>query len=402
MTDRDSGERVLGYGDQAVASADAALEDRVTSMDARDDGTGGGGGGGTATKAPPAPPKDVPGPWPGASSLSLSPATKGSEIESYVNDAIGKTFPNIRLALIDLTDLSKILYVGHRDDDYVPVHSVAKLCILHAAFALRTAARAALPKIMAVVKDDPLGTLDLAWKPALQGAMLPDDAVRDERPLLKAIFAPVTGDGSTVSFATAPTDADAKAGIASFADRLFASIRSSSNDASAKLIRDIGFPYMNMANDKAGLRQNGKGLRLTLDFAGRARSKSGAGAQAGTARRLAEFMALLQLDRLVSGTSSEMIDLLGGYDGEGLKGLGSVIAQGVFGLVPDARAATFFCRAKVGYLKNRSDYCEAALVRRPHNGKNLVYAAALLQAKDEGQARIVGGLLDEAIRQRWP
>ncbi len=334
--------------------------------------------------------------------MSSSPAPKGSDIESYVKEGIGKTFPKVKLALFDLTDPWDIWYVGTRDDDWVAVHSVAKLCIMHAAFALRAAARAALPPIVAAVPADPLGTLDRAWEPELKRAMLADDAVPDERPRLKAIFAPVSGDGSSIGFATTPTPADAKAGIASFADRLLASIRSSSNNASAKLIRDIGFPYMNSANDKAGLWQNGRGMRCTLDFNKRTRSKSGIGAQAGTARRLAEYMALLQLDRLVPGTGGEMFDLLGGYDGARPKGLSSAIAQGIFALVPAAEAATFFCRAKVGYLDDKTDYSEVALIRRPHNGKDLVYAAAVLKAKDAEQAAIVGGLFDEAIRQRWP
>ena len=407
MSDRDPQEHVLGYGNQAVASADVATEDRVTDLDARDDGGdnrgGGGGGGGTAVKAPPAPPKNVPGPWPGPVHLNPTLAAKGSAIQSYVMDGIGKSFPNVRLALIDLTDPWDIVYVGRRDDDVVAIHSVAKLAILHAAFALRAAARSALPPIVAAVPADPLGTLDRAWTPAIRRAMLADDAVPDERPRLPAIFAPVGGDGSGLAFATAPTPADAKAGIAAFADRLRASIGSSNNLGSARCIRDIGFPYLNAANEKAGLRKGGKGLLLTLDFNGRARSKSGVGAQAGSARRLAEYMAMLHLGRLVDGASDEIRDLLGGYDGDRPKGLGSAIALGVFGLVPAAAAPPFSARAKVGYLGNdKLDYSEAALIRRPHNGRELVYAAALLKAKDADEAEIVGGLLDEAIRQRWP
>jgi 8-amino-7-oxononanoate synthase len=176
-------------------------------------------------------------------------------------------------AVVDLTDPKKPVYAGQNDDDTFYVGSLAKIAPLYAAFELRVRVQRAVNEYRAAGHPTtgphwqlPLvAALERDWGPVVKSAVpqLPPrvPALPSSFPALTTIFdfLPNAHPGTEVRFKPSPhhvdltTDCETRSpdGLG-FADWLYLMVRCSNNMAADRLIRALGYCYINGALEKGG------------------------------------------------------------------------------------------------------------------------------------------------------
>lgn len=396
-----AGAAVVAYGPRVAATtATRVTEDRVTKSDplalTRDDDTrdetGGGGGRPIAVT--------LPSPFPATLNAKLTPVAQPHMLRAAV-DVVSSLSPfkGMAFALVDLSTSGVRNYAGSHDTEQRFIASTAKLAILFAAFQLRKAMReaGALVTDKKVTKDTELfDTILRQWRPKI-AKYFRGGAPNDAYPSLAQIFAATqrsTG-GWDVDFATTPRGGTGRA----FTVRLENAVLNSDDNDAGTCILDLGFPYIHGAISEAGLWSRGKGLRVSLNYAGTfwdPAKKFDETPQASTARALAEFMTLLEMDELVPGTRDEMRAIMSGVRNAKYVGVISYLATGVVKATTKAQHATLDVVAKVGYTGDDS-HCDAGVVRHESQAGDVRYAVVILNAHTDAVAIEAFRALDVAL-----
>jgi hypothetical protein len=361
----------------------------------------------------------------------------GRMVEAFAPVTVS-TASHLCAALVDLTDNPAMPpYAGLNDEEMIYAGSLPKICVMYAAFALRSRVQAFVDAAAAngapVLPPGMTSEIEKAWKPKLRALFLTRPAMSFGNnqditfPKLDQIltFSPE----GKVDFARATpplTDAridmirDKGAPQGMFHDWMRSMLRWSNNTAASKCILALGYFYLNGALARAGLfdAANRNGLWLAADYKSHDWVKTEAERQANaagllltprwataqgrrrsnitaTAAQVARFMTLLAQDKLVDATAShEMRALMNITPG----GIGSYAK---FGLDAVGRGSTAFA-AKIGFGDDRFSH-DCAIIERTVAGKDLRYVAVGLGSapnRKRKDLRDLFVLLDETIVTR--
>jgi len=334
----------------------------------------------------------MPSPYPSPTDPGLTNAPKGHKLRQCLSDLSNKkAFAHLKLALVDLTGAGEgaAPYVGYKDNELSFVASMAKVALILPAFALREAARAAAASLVPPPKPDAFfKQLDTAWDSDLRRGFRGGKAADNKPKLTSILTARRDSDRKPLRIDfTVQQDPDlAKAG---FRPRLVLALDLSVNEAAALCIGDLGFPYIQEAHRAAGV--DGKdGLKLNLDFAGKAWDPSVSGGQRVTARWIAELLVLIVRDRLVArGLADEIHDVMSTDLPD--------LATGIDNRLPESERGTLTRQGKIGYLDS-GPFNDCAIIRRTTaKGTALSYVAVALGGKSHDEIKNVGAALDDCI-----
>jgi hypothetical protein len=278
-------------------------------------------------------------PFPSAYPLTFD--TSNASFNSCENTTSGDpTTKDMCGAVVDLTgNPANPVYAGHNDSLMLYVGSMAKLFAMYVAFELKLRVEMQAKKMIAqkLVSTSTSGweknvfdALKKAWKPKLDGMFpslpsgMPDFA--------NIVSLSTAGDASFQTKLTANQIDTVKDGTpqGSFGDWMKSMMRWSNNNAAAKCISAISYPYINGVLGSAGFFTSGNGLWVSgnyggNDWLGGPGNKAGqnldphfATAQGraksnftGTALQVARLLTLMAQGRLVdSSASSDMIDTM--------------------------------------------------------------------------------------------
>lgn len=316
---------------------------------------------------------------------------KTSPLDDLVKDLARKEFPNMGIAVVDLTISSRtakspgfISYGGAQDDIAHYAGSLPKIAAMYAAYRLRERLEKAAPSLTAATADEAVAQVEAAWKPIVTTAFpkMPADF-----PKLKRIFK-VTGGPGAWKFVFTNSNMDhaaigalhekaLPAGMG-FRDRMKLSIGWSDNAATGTLVADLGRQYINGALAADGFYNRGtkRGLWLSGNYDGVAsgawetRPESG-DAQPATAATVAAFLSLMETNRLVDDVASaDMRDNI-----MGVPWFGTTLSS-------NGRPATAYGKVGIdgGTSTDRHD-C-GVITRTEPAGLTFRYAAVALNAKD--------------------
>jgi hypothetical protein len=236
-----------------------------------------------------------------------------------------KEFANLGVAVVDLTRAGPLSapLAGWNQDRQMTVGSLAKIAAMFAAFYLRKSVNDAVRGIVFNDLDVLFQRITQEWKPLVESKI--DGVKTKDFPKLDVIFKRQSGSQGKgdwqVNF------------NGSFLEDMrdifrFQDIAERSNGAAAKIIRPLGFQYINgaVAADKLYSSASG-GLWLTKDYTGLDGGKDPKGHtnRGATAEAVGQFLARVQMGRLVGQKSCEdgmqkIMALAGTFFGEGLKG----------------------------------------------------------------------------------
>lgn len=271
------------------------------------------------------------------------------KLQTCLKDAVKRAaVPNMKVALVDLTDESQPRFAGVRATDQTPVTNLPKLAVLLAAFQLQHDLRGALRDTGAKSLDDLFSSVRESWaktqdvlkpkaEPFTRRISLKDKlvlvgggpvALRDPRsPQLERIFLrtedPVrmefasTGENEVrlkeIADAFRDDKPDGKKNLTSlgFKERLTLMMRvfhkRVSDFIASTIVADLGFAYIASTLLQTGLFDpaRGGGLWVGSDFGGVSwtPAPAGKGLLSATAGGVAAFLTLLVRDRLVDPLS---------------------------------------------------------------------------------------------------
>ena len=376
--------RVVTAAQAAVdGPAERVLEDRYTDFD-----NAGGGGGGSSAPA-------IPSPYPARVDPGFYSAPKDHPLrKALAAVSKQKAYSHMRLAIADLTDDPKRpVYVGYDDTKQTFIASTAKLAILQPAFMLRKAARDAVAAITAKDDKEFFRKLAKAWASEFRRFNSGVKDANNSAPVLPRILTARRAkntDPFTIDFNAQATGNVATAG---FLARMTQSLKSSSNENSASCIRDLGFPYIHGVAKEAGFYVK-NGLWVSRDFGGRDWFPGFKGSvQAGTARSIAELLALLAQDRLVEPGLASEIRLIMAGEGQYAS---SDLDHGIWDRLTDAERRTYSHQSKVGYADGVFGDC-GIIRRKSAKGASLVYIAVGFGGKSHDEIKQVAAELDDCV-----
>lgn len=337
-------------------------------------------------------------------SLSLD---RASALATACTAALTPELRELCFACVDLTKGTLPLpYFGFNDREELYAASSVKVCAMFVAFELRARVQAFIDAIGGSFSD-----VKTAWFDAVNAGIAAD---KQNFPELASIFE-VTGAGrvelksSGKSFAE--LDSVGVFGIPGpdlfFGDWVKLMIRFSNDHASSRVIRTLGFSYLNGALEAAGFFDAGIGLRLTGDYKGHDWARNeGMGAtmsprwktfegrprtnMAGSAEAFALMLALLARGELVSSTAdADMREMM---DQSGAIGLNPRFFK--IGLESGGRAPTEV-HSKIGIGEGDGLIHDVAIIDR--DAPALRYVAIGLGAKSQGALTRLIGALDQAV-----
>jgi hypothetical protein len=340
----------------------------------------------------------LPSPWPQRLDAHLTEVGAGFPLRAAL-DVVSATAPfkKIAFAVADLSQSGSRCYAGVRDTEQRFIASTGKLAILFAAFQLRKVVREAalLVTDARITKESDLfAAITRAWRPQIGRYFHGSADSNNSLPALGTIFkaTPRDAGGWSIEFN------DSRRG---FGERLQGAVMNSVDNDAGSCIRDLGFPYIHGCLAEAGMWKGGRGLWISLNYAGTwwwpTTVKDMGSSQAATARSLVQLLTLLEFDELVPGSRSEMLDLLSGVRAGKSIGVISYISNGIMGYLPEAAQKTLDIRAKVGYT-GENTHSDAAIVKHSTKAGDLKYAVAILDALDEDTAEAAARALDIALK----